>query len=205
MARQGRKPLPRPFQRLLAAAATAIAIAAGTAATVSPPARAAALPHKGGCTPYLSVTPGGDLTLDSPEPVGIFNVMWAGSSSGWAPPGSLRITATAFEDGVPLGSVTGVNDSTSVSTTSGGPVPVITTDAVISVTVTAYGPAGKVTCRTQQPVAEPGPVVANDEPIDTANGKGQSPALSPLDTWTSPYSPGTTQPAWLSAFLPLTS
>jgi hypothetical protein len=186
------------------AAATALAITAGAAAAAGTPAHAATPPHKGNCTPYLSVTPGGELTLDSPEPVGIFDVTWAGSSSRWSPPGSLRITATAFENGVPLGSVTGVNDSTSVSTPRGGPVPVVTTGAIISVTVTAYGPAGKVTCSTEQPAAEPGPLVANDEPTDTANGKGQSPAWSPLDTWTSPSSASTSQPPWPMGFLPVT-
>jgi hypothetical protein len=186
------------------AAATALAITAGATAAIGTPAHAATLPHKGGCTPYLSVTPGGELTLDSPEPVGIFDVSWAGSSSGWSPPGSLRITATAFENGVPLGSVTGIKDNTSVSTPPGGPVPVVTTDAVISVTVTAYGPAGKVACSTEQPVAEPGPLVANDEPTDSANGNGQSPAWSPRDTWTSPSAATTSQPTWGLGFLHVT-
>src|SRR5260370_806350 len=127
MARQGRIPLSRLCQRLLVAAATALAIAASAAAAVGTPAHAATPPHKGGCTPYLSVTPGGEVTLDSPEPIGIFDVTWAGSSSGWSPPGSLRITAAAFENGVPIGSVTGVKDNTSVSTPPGGPVPVATT------------------------------------------------------------------------------
>jgi hypothetical protein len=204
MARQGRKPVSRLCRRLLVAVAMVLTIAAGAAAAVGAPAHAATPPHKGGCTPYLSVTPGGELTLDSPEPVGIFDVSWAGSSSGWSPPGSLRITATAFENGVPLGSVTGVNDSTAVSTPRGGPVPVITTDAIISVRVTAYGPAGKVTCSTEQPVAEPGPLVANDEPTDSTNGNGQSPTGSPLDTWTSPFAATTSQLARLPGFLPVT-
>lgn len=204
MARQGRKPISRLCRRLLVAAATALTITAGAAAVAGTAAHAATPPHKGGCTPYLSVTPGGELTLDSPEPVGIFDVSWAGSSSGWSPPGSLRITATAFENGVPLGSVTGVKDSTSVSTPPGGPVPVITTDAIISVTVTAYGPAGKVTCSTEQPAAEPGPLVANNEPTDSPNGEDQSPTGSPRDTWTSPFAAATSQPSWLSGFLPVT-
>jgi hypothetical protein len=203
MARQGHTHLSRLCQRLLVAAATAIAITASAAAAVGTPAHAATPPHKGGCTPYLSVIPGGELTLDSPEPVGIFDVSWAGSSSGWSPPGSLRIAATAFENGIPLGSVTGVKDNTSVSTPPGGPVPIVTTDAIISVTVTAYGPAGKVTCSTEQPVAEPGPLLANDESTDNTNGKGHSPAGSPLDTWTSPSAATTSQATWLSGFLPV--
>jgi len=185
MARQERKPLPRLRIALLAAIAAALALFAGLSVAAGTPALAAT-EAKGNCTPYLSVTPGGVITLGSPEPVEVYDVTWAGSSSGWSPAGGLRITATASENGVSIGSVTGTEDGTSVSTPVGGPVPAPAADAVFSVAVTAYGPAGKVTCATERPAAGDGLVVADNEPADS-NNSGSKPAggSSPaIDTWT---------------------
>jgi hypothetical protein len=185
MARQEHKPLSRLRTALLVAVAAVLALIAGLSVAAGTPALAAT-EAKGNCTPYLSVTPGGVISLGSPEPVEVYDVTWAGSSSGWSPSGSLRITATAYENGISIGSITGTEDGTSVSTPVGGPVPAPAAGAVFSVTVAAYGPAGKVTCATEQPAAGDGPVVANDEPTNSDNG-GSKPAGgsgSAIDTWT---------------------
>jgi hypothetical protein len=174
MARQEHKPLSRLRAALLAAVAAVLALIAGLSVAAGTPALAAT-EARGNCTPYLSVTPGGVISLGSPEPVEVYDVTWAGSSSGWSPPGSLRITASVYENGISIGSVTGTEDGTSVSTPVGGPVRAPAADAVFSVAVTAYGPAGKVTCATERLAAGDGLVIADDEPSDSANG-GSKPA-----------------------------
>ena len=187
MSRHAHKRLSRPGAAILAAAAAALALIAGLSVAGGATAYAATQ-AKGDCTPYLSVQLAGVESLGSPEPVEIYHVTWAGSSSGWSPPGSLRITATAYENGISLGTVTGTKDNTAVSTPVGGPVPTAASDAVFSVSVTALGPAGKVTCSAQRPVAEEGPVVV-DEQGDSDNASG-SPApssggeIQASDTWT---------------------
>jgi hypothetical protein len=185
MSRHAHKRLSRPGAALLAAAAAALALIAGLSVAGGAPAYAATT-AKGDCTPYLSVQLAGAESLGSPEPVEIYHVTWAGSSSGWSPSGSLRITATAYENGISLGSVTGTQDGTAVSTPVGGPTPAVASDAVFSVSVTARGPAGQVTCGTQRPVAEEGPVVADDEG-DSADGSPVRPSSGEVqasDTWT---------------------
>src|ERR1700733_6328865 len=157
MSRHAHKRLSRLRAVLLAAAPAALALIAGLSVAGGAPAYAATT-AKGGCTPYLSVQLAGVESLGSPEPVEIYHVTWAGSSSGWSPSGSLRITATARENGISIGTVTGTKDGPAVSTPVGGPVPTAASDAVFSVSVTAWGPAGQVTCSTQRPVAEEGPV-----------------------------------------------
>jgi hypothetical protein len=186
MARQERKPLPRLRAALLAATALALALLAALSVAAGTPALAATKQAKGNCVPYLSVTPGGAVSLGSPEPVEVYDVTWAGSTSGWSPPGSLRITATAYENGFTLGSVTGTEDGPSASTPVGGPLPSPAADAVFSVKVTAYGPAGKVACAAEWPVASDGPVVADGEPGNSADS-GSKPAggsVPSIDTWT---------------------
>ena len=203
MARHEHKPLSRLRTALLAAVAAVLALIAGLSVAAGTPALAAT-EAKGNCTPYLSVTPGGAISLGSPEPVEVYDVTWAGSSSGWSPPGSLRITATAYENGISIGTVTGTQNGTSVSTPVGGPVPAPAADAVFSVAVTAYGPAGKTTCAAERPAAGDGLAIANDEPTDSANG-GSKPAGSPgpaIDTWTGPARWGLTGASATPALAP---
>jgi hypothetical protein len=173
MACRGRNLRSRRPKALAATAAAALALATAASAAGSTPALAAT-EQKGGCIAYLSLAPGGVVNLGSPEPEQIFTVTWAGSSSGWSPPGSLRITATASENGMPIGSVTGNREGTSVATPVGGPVPAVSADAIFRVAVTAYGPAGKVTCSTEKPVAEDGPAYVEEESGGETNGQAQS-------------------------------
>jgi hypothetical protein len=185
MSRHVPKRLSRLCTALVAAAAAALALIAVLSLAGGAPAYAATT-VKGGCTPYLSVQLAGTESLGTPEPAEIYHVTWAGSSSGWSPPGSLRITATAYENGIPLGSVTGTEDGTAVSTPVGGPVPAAASDAVFSVSVAARGPAGKVICGTERPVAAEGPVVADDEG-ESADGSPAPPSggeVQASGTWT---------------------
>jgi hypothetical protein len=214
MSRHAHKRLSRLRAVLLAAAAAALALIAGLSVAGGAPAYAATT-AKGGCTPYLSVQLADVESLGSPEPVEIYHVTWAGSSSGWSPSGSLRITATAAENGISLGSVTGTQDSTAVSTPVGGPVPTVASDAVFSVSVTASGPAGKVTCGTERLATGEGPVVADDAG-DSADGSPAPPSGGEIqagDTWTglsglgvltAGASPSTTLQPSLAPYLMLT-
>jgi hypothetical protein len=118
---------------LISAIALGGILTAGTA-IVEP--TAALADTKGNCTPYLSIT--GDKYSG-------WVIMYAGSSSGWSPSGSLRITATAYIDGAAYNSVTGTKTGTSVTTPVGratSTAPSIT----VGVKVVAHGPAGTVDC-----------------------------------------------------------
>lgn len=128
--------MSRFVRRLLSVAMVTVALIATAITTGVTPASAAAASKKGNCTPYIkSVLEGRDL----------FWVYWAGSSSGWSPSGSLRITATATVNGKDAGTVTGTETGTSVSTPVGGPYKAGPSLSA-SVKVTAYGPAGTVSC-----------------------------------------------------------
>ena len=211
MTRNGRDRRSRVQGVLLAVAATALTLTAGAIATSTP--ALAAVQGPGDCIPYLNVISGGLADLGGPESVEVFNVTWAGSTKDW-PSGSIRITATASLDGLPLGSVTGTAEGTSATTPIGGPVPVSTVGAIIRVDVSAYGPTGsttgKVTCSKELPVAAEGPIATDGEPGTTPNGRPSGnptpeistwgtvpawaftdglPSGTPSDTWTSPLVP----------------
>jgi hypothetical protein len=118
----------------IALIASALTVGAGIAPS-STPAFAAT---KGGCKPYLQVIPVFQH---------IYDVKFAGSSSGWSPPGKLRITATVtIPETGQTRSVTGTKTGKSVATPV-GELRVETIGISARLSVVAYGPAGKVSCR----------------------------------------------------------
>jgi hypothetical protein len=122
------------------------ALAAGAAVVLSVAigAGSASAATKGNCTPYLSLTPSRTVH-GSTIPRGFsYTVKYAGSSSGWSPSGSLRITAALTVAGASKGSVTGTASSTSVTTPVGTSSSLL--GQTVKVEVNAYGPAGHVDC-----------------------------------------------------------
>jgi hypothetical protein len=118
---------------LAASLAAAFSVGASTVGTAAPALAAT----KGNCSAFASVTAAGRNE---------WKVRWAGSSSGWSPPGKLTIKTTPVIDGTTRGSQSGSkSDATSISI---GPFTetVLGASASITVHVTATGPAGTVSC-----------------------------------------------------------
>ncbi len=108
----------------------------GMAGMAKTAAAAAPADRQGDCVAYLSIRRDRHFGYD---------VSYGGSSSGWAPPGYLRITAVLMVNGHREGSVSGTRRGRSVDTPTG-------TDSLRSVrsamvSVRAYGPSGSVSCR----------------------------------------------------------
>jgi hypothetical protein len=74
-----------------------------------------------------------------------YEISYGGSSSGWTPPGRLRITAVLMVDDDRAGSVSGTGHGRSVDTPTGTDFHRFIRSA--TVIVRADGPAGSVSCR----------------------------------------------------------
>lgn len=118
-----------------AAAATALTIGITTVGTVTPALAAT----RGNCTAYASVSAGGRAT---------WKLRYAGSSSGWSPPGNLSISVTATYNGIGLPSLHSSKNGTSVSTPAHSQTVTAAT-IVLKVSVKVSGPAGTRTCSKQ--------------------------------------------------------
>ena len=99
-------------------------------------AAAAPADRQGDCMAYLSVRHDRHFG---------YEIRYGGSSSGWAPPGHLRITAVLMVNGHREGSVSGSRNGRSVDTSTGTDFRQSVRSARVS--VRAYGPAGSVSCR----------------------------------------------------------
>lgn len=99
------------------------------------PAYAAA---KGNCHAYLSVNAGGRDT---------WKIAYAGSSSGWSPPGNLSMTLLLTINGVTGGAVhSSKSDATSITSMPPALPWISLSPPTVSLKVTAHGPAGTVSC-----------------------------------------------------------
>lgn len=92
--------------------------------------------RQGGCTARLSIRH---------DPQFGYEVRYGGSSSDWAPPGYLRITAVLRVNGHREGSVSGTRHGTSVDTPTG--TEFFRSVRSATVTVRASGPDGSVSCQ----------------------------------------------------------
>jgi len=99
-------------------------------------AAAAPADRQGTCRAYVSVRH---------DPHFGYEISYGGSSSGWAPPGYLRITAVLMVNGNREGSVSDARYGRSVDTPTGIDFRRSIRSATVS--VRAYGPAGSVSCR----------------------------------------------------------
>jgi hypothetical protein len=97
---------------------------------------AAPADRQGDCSARLSIRPDRHFG---------YEIRYGGSSSGWTPPGRLRITAVLMVDGNREGSVSGIGRGRSVDTPTGTDFRQSIRSATVS--VRAYGPAGSVNCR----------------------------------------------------------
>ena len=131
-----------------ALAGAAVVILSATAGAGSASASAHELPgmaktvaatpadRQGDCRAHLSIRH---------DPHFGYEIRYSGSSSDWAPPGHLRITAVLMVNGHREGSVSGAKNGRSVATPTGTDFRRSIGSATVS--VRAHGPAGNVSCR----------------------------------------------------------
>jgi hypothetical protein len=130
--------LGRRTRVLLLTAALPLTLVTGAGAITATTAVPAYASSKGNCKGYVSTSPGGR---------DMWKIAYAGSSSGWSPPGKLSMSLTLTVDGRQLGSAnSSKSDATYITYMpdaiqwGGASAP------SVSLKVRVSGPAGTVTC-----------------------------------------------------------
>lgn len=121
---------------ILSATAGAGSASAHELSGMAKTATAAPADRQGGCRAYLYIRHDRHFG---------YEIRYGGISSGWAPPGYLRITAVLRVNGHREGSVSDARHGRSVATPTGTDFRRSIRSATVS--VRAYGPAGSVSCR----------------------------------------------------------